>query len=65
VFNGTDLRTAHVIARRIASVLKHTMLTSEAGRPKLETHITLGTLTPTDTAESLLARVGAQTFGAD
>jgi hypothetical protein len=65
VFNGTDLRTAHVVARRIASVLKHTMLTSEAGRPKLETHITLGALKPADTVESLLDRVGAQTFAAD
>ena len=64
VYTGTDLRAAHVISRRIASVLKHTMLTSEAGRPKLETHITLGTLKPTDTAESLLARVGAEAFAA-
>jgi GGDEF domain-containing protein len=64
VFTGTDLRAAHVIARRIASLLKHTMLTSEGGRPKLETHITLGTLKPTDTADSLLARVGAEAFAA-
>jgi len=64
VFTGTDLRAAHVIARRIASVLKHTMLTSNKGRPKLETHITLGTLKPTDTMDSLLARVGAATFAA-
>jgi hypothetical protein len=64
VFTGTDLRAAHVISRRIASLLKHTMLTSEGGRPKLETHITLGTLKPTDTADSLLARVGAEAFAA-
>lgn len=64
VFTGTDLRSAHVIARRIASVLKHTMLTSDKGRPKLETNITLGALKPTDTADSLLARVGAATFAA-
>jgi hypothetical protein len=64
VFTGTDLRAAHVISRRIASVLKHTMLTSEGGRPKLETHITLGALKPTDTADSLLARVGAEAFAA-
>jgi hypothetical protein len=64
VFTGTDLRAAHVISRRIASVLKQTMLTSEGGRPKLETHITLGTLKPTDTADSLLARVGAVAFAA-
>jgi hypothetical protein len=64
VFTGTDLQAAHVISRRLASVLKHTMLTSERGRPKLETHITLGTLKPTDTADSLLARVGAEAFAA-
>jgi hypothetical protein len=64
VFTGTDLRAAHVISRRIATVLKHTMLTSEGGRPKLETHITLGALKPTDTADSLLARVGAEAFAA-
>ena len=62
VFTGTDLQAAHVIARRIASVLKHTVLTSENGRPKLETHITLGALQPTDTADSLLKRVGAEAF---
>lgn len=64
VFTGTDLRAAHVISRRIASVLRDTMLTSEGGRPKLETDITLGTLKPTDTADSLLARVGAEAFAA-
>jgi GGDEF domain-containing protein len=64
VFTGTDLRAAHVISRRIAAVLKHTMLTSEGGRPKLETQITLGTLKPTDTVDSLLARVGAEAFAA-
>lgn len=64
VFTGTDLRAAHVISRRIASVLRHTMLTSEGGRPKFETHITLGTLKPTDTADGLLTRVGAEAFAA-
>jgi GGDEF domain-containing protein len=65
VFTGTNLHAAHVIARRIASVLKHTMLTSDHGRPKLEINITLGTLKPTDTIASLLARVGATAFAAD
>jgi hypothetical protein len=41
------------------------MLTSEAGRPKLETQITLGALKPSDSTESLLARVGAETFAAN
>ena len=65
VFTGTDLRSAHVISRRIASVLKHTMLSFDGGRRKLEVNITLGTLKPTDTAESLLARVGAEAFRPD
>ncbi len=64
VFTGTNLPAAHVIARRLAAVLKHTMLTSDKGRPKLETNITLGTLKATDTVDSLLARVGAETFAA-
>jgi len=64
VFTGTDLTSAHVVARRIASVLKHTMLTSDQGRPKLETNITLGALKPSDTADTLLARVGAESFAA-
>jgi GGDEF domain-containing protein len=65
VFTGTDLSAAHVISRRIASVLKHTMLTFDGGRRKLETNITLGTLKPTDTADTLLARVGAEAFAAN
>ena len=32
VFTETDLRAAHVIARRIASVLKHTMLAPDRKR---------------------------------
>jgi hypothetical protein len=64
VFTATDLRAAHVIARRIASVLKHTMLTSDRGRPKFETNITLGALKPSDTVDSLIARVGAKAFAA-
>jgi GGDEF domain-containing protein len=64
VFTSTDLKAANVIARRIASVLRHTMLTSDQGQPKLETNITLGTLKSTDTIDSLIARVGAAAFAA-
>jgi hypothetical protein len=64
VFTGTDLRSAHMIARRIAGVIKHTMLTPDTAGPKLETNITLGTLKATDTADSLLSRVGAAAFAA-
>jgi PleD family two-component response regulator len=57
VFTQTDLREAHVIARRIASVLKHTMLEPEQQRSSIETAITLATLKPTDNVDSLIARV--------
>ena len=56
VFTETDLRAAHVIARRIASVLKHTMLAPDAKR-NIETAVTLATLKPTDNVDSLIARV--------
>jgi GGDEF domain-containing protein len=60
VFAGTALRSAHVVARRIASVLRHTMLTTEGpnGKPvRIDPSVTLAALKPTDTVESLLARV--------
>jgi PleD family two-component response regulator len=56
VFTETDLRAAHVIARRIGSVLKHTMLAPERKRG-IETAVTLATLKPTDDIDSLIARV--------
>lgn len=57
-FSTTELRHAHVIARRIASVLRHTML-SPAGDPggQVDASVTLATLKHTDTVESLLARI--------
>jgi len=57
VFTETDLRAAHVITRRIASVLKHTMLAPDRQRGGVETAVTLATLKPTDNVESLIARV--------
>jgi hypothetical protein len=57
VFTETDLRAAHVIARRIASVLKHTMLAPDRKRTGIETAVTLATLKPTDNVDSLIARV--------
>jgi hypothetical protein len=57
VFTETDLRSAHVIARRIASVLKHTMLAPEQDRSRLDPHVTLATLKANDTYDSLIARV--------
>jgi len=55
VFTETDLRAAHVVARRIAGVLKNTMLAPD--QKKIDAAVTLATLKPTDSVESLLARV--------
>ena len=59
-FPETALRSAHVVARRLASVLRHTMLAAEGldGRTvRADPTITLATLKGPDTVESLLARV--------
>jgi hypothetical protein len=57
VFTETDLRAAHVVARRIASVLKNTMLTPDSTKHGIDTAVTLATLKPTDSIDSLIARV--------
>jgi hypothetical protein len=56
VFTETDLRAAHVVTRRIASVLKKVMLTTD-GKAGVEAAVTLATLKPSDSTESLVARV--------
>ena len=50
-FTETDLRSAHVVARRIASVLKHTMLAPDRERRSIDPTVTLATLKPTDNVE--------------
>jgi hypothetical protein len=57
VFTETDLRAAHIVARRIASVLKNTMLAPDQNKNGIDAAVTLATLKPTDNVESLLARV--------
>jgi hypothetical protein len=57
VFTETDLRAAHVVARRIASVLKNTMVAADRKRAGIEAAVTLATLKPTDSVDSLIARV--------
>jgi len=57
-FTETDLRSAHVVARRLASTLKHTML-SPGDRRAIRPTVTLATLKPTDDLATLVARVGA------
>ena len=56
-FGDTDLKAAHIVARRIASVLKHTMLVPDADASRLNPEVALVTRKPADTAETLLARV--------
>ncbi len=55
VFAETDLRTAHAIARRLSSVMRHT---SHGKRDmRSEPIVTLAAMQPSDTAQSLLARL--------
>jgi hypothetical protein len=56
VFTETDLRSAHVVARRIASILKNTMMSPEEGT--IRPTVTLATLKPDDNLSTLVARVG-------
>ena len=57
-FTETDLRSAHVVARRIASILKNTMLSPDHDRTAISPTVTLATLKPTDNLSTLVARVG-------
>jgi hypothetical protein len=54
-FTETDLRSAHVVVRRLASVLKHTVLAAEQ---TLKPTVTLATLKSSDNLSTLVARVG-------
>jgi hypothetical protein len=56
VFAETDLRSAHMIARRLCSVMKHTVHTRREQR--IEPDMTVATLLPTDSSKSILARLG-------
>ena len=63
-FGDTDLRDAHVAARRLASVLKHTMLRMDRDRPAVSPAVTLATLKPSDTMHTLMARVAPRPVAA-
>jgi hypothetical protein len=55
VFAETDLRTAHIVARRLSSVIRHT---SHGKRDlAIEPVITVATLLPSDSEKSLMARL--------
>jgi hypothetical protein len=55
VFAETDLRNAHMISRRLSSVMKHTVHTRRETRVEPEVAVT--TLLATDSAKSILARL--------
>jgi GGDEF domain-containing protein len=57
VFTQTDLRGAHVIARRIAATLKSAMLAPQNAREELTANVTLATLKAGDTLDTLMMRV--------
>jgi hypothetical protein len=56
VFAETDLRTAHVVARRLFSVMRHTTYDNK-GAQRNEPAVSVATLLPHDTMQSLLARL--------
>lgn len=58
-FTETDLRSAHVVARRLASVLRHTMVAPDLDRRSIRPTVTLATLKPSDNLSTLVARVGS------
>jgi len=57
VFTQTDLRAAHVIARRIAGVLKQTTLSPQREQGNMVAHVTLATFKAGDTLDTLMLRV--------
>ena len=55
VFAETDLKTAHTIARRLSSVMRHTSHGKRDARS--EPAVTVATLLPNDSAKSLRSRL--------
>jgi len=65
-FTQTDLRSTHVIVRRIASTLKSAMLTPQRTDEPLTANVTLATLKAGDTLDTLMMRVtGRRTVAAE
>lgn len=56
VFTDTDLRNAHMIARRLSSVMKHTAHSAKR-ELRIDPHVVLAASQPNDSAKSLLARL--------
>jgi hypothetical protein len=55
VFAETDLKTAHTIARRLSSVMRHTSHGKRDTRS--EPTVSVATLLPNDSAKSLRSRL--------
>ena len=64
VFTETELRSAHIVARRIGSMLKSTMQVSDHALRRPEPAITLATLKSSDTLATLVTRVGSRAVAA-
>jgi hypothetical protein len=56
-FTQTDLRSAHVVARRIAGTLKNSMTAPHRGHDPVTANVTLASLKNGDTLDSLMQRV--------
>ncbi len=65
MFAETDLKHAHVVARRIASVLKHTMLVPGPSPQAAAPAVTLAARRAGDNAETLIARVSPTAIAAE
>ena len=57
VMPGAALHQCHVLARRIASVIRSTLLCEHDGGVPVDAMVTIAALRPTDSPHSLLARV--------
>jgi hypothetical protein len=57
VFAETDFRTAHMIARRLSAVMRHT--SNGKREPRTDPVVSVDSLSPSDTAKSLLSRLYA------
>lgn len=65
-FTQTDLRSAHVVARRIAGAIKNIVLMPQRAGDTVAADVTLATLKAGDTLDSLMRRVmGSQAVAAE
>lgn len=56
-FTETDLRSAHVVARRIAGMIKNSILPPNSANERITANVTLASLKNGDTMDSLMQRV--------